>query len=635
MISAFQRLSRVVPALILTCMVISISTLLISGSIGERELIDAGNIFRANADTATQVRKLIALQKGIELDIVNTQESLTDISATRGLDGLDDGFSLAEETRKSLQQKVADATLLASSIGMPGLVAQLKSLSLQYEKFYEAGVVMANAYIAEGPEGGNKLMGPFDAVADKLQREIDSTDKLVEQVIEREAVLTDSRFAALGQAASRDFAILIMLASVMSIAGLALIIFISRRMLRPLAQTTIAMSKLANGDLDVRLPYAERRDEIGDLAKAFTDFREKLRAKQLADIESERARDELHEAETKARQGERLENERTRQVVDTLGQGLEKLAAGDLTHSIEIQFPGEFDRLRKNFNRSSALLRQAMQDIANISDEIRVKSSEMRAAADDLARRTENQAASLEETAAALGEVTGAVTSTAENATRTSDTTENARAEAQKSGEVVGKATEAMAEIEESSIQIGRIIGVIDEIAFQTNLLALNAGVEAARAGDAGKGFAVVATEVRELAQRSAEAAKEIKALISTSSHQVEQGVDLVGRAGKSLEQIVTQVASISGLVAEIATTANDQSRGLGEINIAISQMDQVTQKNAALVEQSTEASHSLAGKTEELNRLVGRFTLVNSEYPQPSEATVSASAPQTESVAA
>jgi methyl-accepting chemotaxis protein len=193
---------------------------------------------------------------------------------------------------------------------------------------------------------------------------------------------------------------------------------------------------------------------------------------------------------------------------------------------------------------------------------------------------------------------------------------------------VVRQAVTAMAQIEKSSRQIGQIIGVIDEIAFQTNLLALNAGVEAARAGDAGKGFAVVASEVRALAQRSAEAAREIKDLISTSTRQVEEGVDLVGQTGEALERIVAQVGEITGLVGEIAASAREQSTGLAEVNTAVNQMDQVTQQNAAMVEQSTAASHSLAQEAEALSRLVARFRLNRAAEAEAAPAPAPAPAP-------
>jgi methyl-accepting chemotaxis protein len=200
------------------------------------------------------------------------------------------------------------------------------------------------------------------------------------------------------------------------------------------------------------------------------------------------------------------------------------------------------------------------------------------------------------------------VKTTAAGARRASETVALAKSEAVRSGEVVAQAVQAMGDIKTSSQEISQIIGVIDEIAFQTNLLALNAGVEAARAGDAGRGFAVVAQEVRALAQRSAQAAKEIKSLISASSQQVGQGVELVGETGRALDKIVAQVADIDALISEIAASAQEQATGLAEVNTAVNQMDQVVQQNAAMVEQSTAATHALKSETAELNRLISRF---------------------------
>ena len=239
---------------------------------------------------------------------------------------------------------------------------------------------------------------------------------------------------------------------------------------------------------------------------------------------------------------------------------------------------------------------------------MRSGSDEIADASDSLARRTEQQAASLEETAAALEEITATVRRTAEGASHARSVVAGAKTDAETGGEVVGRAIVAMNAIATSSRAITQIIGVIDEIAFQTNLLALNAGVEAARAGDAGRGFAVVAQEVRALAQRSAEAAKEIKGLISASTRQVGEGVDLVGQTGEALGRIVGQVAEINTVVTDIAASAQEQASGLQQINVAIAQMDQVTQQNAAMVEESTAASHALAREAGDLDRLMGRF---------------------------
>ncbi len=295
-------------------------------------------------------------------------------------------------------------------------------------------------------------------------------------------------------------------------------------------------------------------------------------------------------------------------VVGHVGRALELLAEGDLTHAIDAEMPPAFASLKTNFNAAIIQLRSAMQAVTAATDGLSTGAGEIAQASDDLSRRTEQQAASLEETAAALDEITATVKKTASGARQASDVVAAAKLDAERSGEVVRDAISAMGQIDKSSQQIAQIIGVIDEIAFQTNLLALNAGVEAARAGDAGRGFAVVASEVRALAQRSAEAAKEIKALISTSTTQVGAGVDLVSQTGTALQGIVSKVAEIDTLVSEIAASAQEQATGLTQVNTAVNQMDQVTQQNAAMVEQSTAASHSLRSETAELVRLISRF---------------------------
>ncbi|WP_304165913.1 methyl-accepting chemotaxis protein [Phenylobacterium aquaticum] len=306
-------------------------------------------------------------------------------------------------------------------------------------------------------------------------------------------------------------------------------------------------------------------------------------------------------------------------VVNGLAEALGRLAQGDMGCQIGAAFPPEYEQLRADFNGAIGRLSGALTDIIAAASAIRSGAGQMTVAADDLARRTERQAASLEETAAALDQITSTVRKTASGAEACSDVVLAARGDAQTSGQVVAQAVNAMSEIETSSSQIGQIIGVIDEIAFQTNLLALNAGVEAARAGEAGKGFAVVAAEVRALAQRSAEAAKEIKALVGASSAQVESGVRLVGETGRALQRIVDRVAEIEALVAEIAASTQEQSVSLGQVNQAINHMDQVTQQNAAMVEQSTAASHALAKEAEGLADAVARFRV---EQPAATVAT-------------
>ncbi len=295
-------------------------------------------------------------------------------------------------------------------------------------------------------------------------------------------------------------------------------------------------------------------------------------------------------------------------VVTSLASALSSLSEGDLQSQITETFPADYEQLRKDFNAAVASLSDTLGQVRTGSDAMRTGAEEIAHASDDLSRRTEQQAASLEETAAALDQITATVKTTAAGARRANETVAMAKSEAVRSGEVVAQAVQAMGDIKTSSQEISQIIGVIDEIAFQTNLLALNAGVEAARAGDAGRGFAVVAQEVRALAQRSAQAAKEIKALISASSQQVGQGVELVGETGRALDKIVAQVADIDALISEIAASAQEQATGLAEVNTAVNQMDQVVQQNAAMVEQSTAATHALKSETAELNRLISRF---------------------------
>ncbi len=295
-------------------------------------------------------------------------------------------------------------------------------------------------------------------------------------------------------------------------------------------------------------------------------------------------------------------------VVDALRIGLRKLSEGDLTAQISEAFTEDYEQLRTDFNLASQTLKEAMVQVIENAESIRNEASEISTAADDLSRRTERQAATLEETASALDGLTASVRASAEGAGRANQVVSEAKANAEASGEVVSEAVEAMGEIETSSGQISKIISVIDDIAFQTNLLALNAGVEAARAGEAGRGFAVVASEVRALAQRSSEAAREINVLISASGQHVKRGVNLVGEAGEALKSIVASVSDISRHVSEIAGSAEEQSGGLAEINAAVNQLDQVTQQNAAMFEETTAASHALTQEAETLSDTMARF---------------------------
>ncbi|MBP1862092.1 methyl-accepting chemotaxis protein [Rhizobium herbae] len=296
--------------------------------------------------------------------------------------------------------------------------------------------------------------------------------------------------------------------------------------------------------------------------------------------------------------------------VDQLARSLKALSEGDLTQTLATPFLPSLEKLREDFNEASSKLRTTLQTITQNAGAIAASSQQIQSASNDLSKRTEQQAASVEETAAALEEITTTVADSSQRAQEAGQLVRKTKENAEHSGNIVGQAVEAMGKIEKSAGEIANIIGVIDEIAFQTNLLALNAGVEAARAGDAGKGFAVVAQEVRELAQRSAKAAKEIKELIKTSNEHVKSGVVLVGDTGKALLQIVTQVVQVDGNVGAIVEASKEQATGLKEINTAVNTIDQGTQQNAAMVEETSAAAHSLSKEAAQLFELIGQFNI-------------------------
>ncbi|CAN7371078.1 methyl-accepting chemotaxis protein [Rhizobium sp. LjRoot98] len=384
---------------------------------------------------------------------------------------------------------------------------------------------------------------------------------------------------------------------------------IVRSVVGPIERLKTSMRAIADEDVSSAIPENDRKDEIGQMAAVLVELRDSVK---------ERIGLRVREAEQQTRlDEERLSNEHRSlsnaqaqaDAMTTVGSALEKLASGDLTAEIGRIAP-EYSKLREDFNTAVTALRGVIQSIAQSTEVVYGSAGDISEAANNLSRRTEQQAAALEETAAALDEITSTVKSASDRAAEAREMVNETKGSAAKSGDIVRNAIAAMTRIEGSSSKISQIIGVIDEIAFQTNLLALNAGVEAARAGEAGRGFAVVAQEVRELAQRSAGAAKEIKELIRNSATEVETGVTLVRSTGEALTEIESLVNRVNEHVASIATAAREQATGLAEVNTAVNSMDQMTQQNAAMVEETTAASQTLAQESRELKSLLQTFRL-------------------------
>jgi methyl-accepting chemotaxis protein len=386
--------------------------------------------------------------------------------------------------------------------------------------------------------------------------------------------------------------------------------FVIRRALRPLGVLTGAVNSLSSGNLDTVIPYADRSNEFGNIAKALEVFRTNAHEKLVIEGRSEADRIAADEERARNDDEKRTLDQQIEFAVTELASGLARLSQGDLTRTLDKPFSGRLDQLRMDFNTSLAHLKNVLQQIRERTLTIQHNGDEMLQSSNDLSRRTESQAASLEQTAAAVEEITITVKSSAERAREANQAVNRTRQSADSSGTVVSNAVAAMGRIEDASKKIEQIIEVIDDIAFQTNLLALNAGIEAARAGEAGKGFAVVAQEVRELAQRSADAAREIKGLINQSSNEVETGALLVQQAGEVLSEISGQIVDVSKHVETIATAAQDQSSALHEVNSSVNQMDQMTQQNAAMAEESSAASQMLANEVQELLALVQQFRI-------------------------
>ncbi|MBO3758986.1 methyl-accepting chemotaxis protein [Ciceribacter sp. L1K23] len=431
-----------------------------------------------------------------------------------------------------------------------------------------------------------------------------------------------SRWAVVALVDSREVAAKLYTSAMASIAiGVVLIVLGSivalvyaRRLTAPISRLVDGMAELARGNTDIRLDGQERADEIGDMVRSVAVFRQAALDKQMLEREADERRNAT-DADRRAREAEKAaEQAQLSEAIEILGNALQRLANGDLTARIDRPFGSNLDRLRVDFNASLERLSQTVASVRANVTEINGKSGKVGSLTDDLSRRTEQQAAALVETSSAIRQIMEAIRHSSERAEIASKLAADARGNSDRSGNIVGDAVSAMERIENASSEISKIINVIDEIAFQTNLLALNAGVEAARAGEAGKGFAVVAQEVRELAQRSANAAKDIKALITKSGEEVANGVGLVKETGSVLSTIAGQVVEINDHIHSIAGAARQQSAGLKEISGAVVRMEDSTQKNAQAAMQTNADMRHLASDAEGLAALIDQFTVDGSD---------------------
>ena len=484
----------------------------------------------------------------------------------------------------------------------PSTAKMVTGFQNRLDGIYSSARQGADLGLQNAGEAAKMVMGVIDPDIASLSTDVSAyTNKHNDE--------TQAMVAKAAKASAAGSLMSILFGVIASAAAMIFALWIGRsKISTPLTNLSRTMEVLAQGSVDVEVVGATRKDEVGAMARSVQVFKDNALALRTAEAAQQRASAETEAERQRNQEAAEIAAREQAFVMENIATGLTRLAEGDLTYRVDAQFPPAYQRLQSDFNGAITQMEEAMRTIVQAANSIGAGSDEIASAADDLSRRSEQQAASLEETAAALDEITATVKRSSAGAVEASRVVTSTRSDAERSSVVVRGAVDAMNQIEKSSQSISQIIGVIDEIAFQTNLLALNAGVEAARAGDAGRGFAVVAQEVRALAQRSADAAKEIKTLISSSTQQVASGVNLVGQTGEALQAIVGKVSEIDALVSEIAAGGAEQATGLNEVNAAVNQMDQTVQQNAAMVEQSTAASHALKGEANSLMQMIGRF---------------------------
>ncbi|MDO1581250.1 methyl-accepting chemotaxis protein [Rhizobium oryzicola] len=569
-------------------------------------LLASAFVFRGALTSSEAAERQLAAQAIVEKTDAAVQGMLEQATNLRGylLYGTDTTYREVGASREKMLAALDEATQLAA--GRADLITSLTAMRQSANEF--------QTQLAEPQMAARKADKPLTEVLaagqTKMSGQLDAFRAAAAQTKDKAMALARQLVADQRQAFTDLLLTLLIGGAVAGVICVVIIWGLSQAIVAPIVGMTNAMSRIAAGDNNTEVPALDRGDEVGRMAQAVAVFKDAAIEKQRLAREA----DEIRQASDR----ERMTNDERKAfeaaeidfAMNALAEGLTELANGNVSYRLAKPFADRLDRLRHDFNEALGKLQTALRGVGQNASAINAGATEIRAATDDLAKRTERQAASVEQTAAAVEEVTTTVKESARRAEDVGVRVERARISAEKSGEVVRRAVEAMEGISKSSGEIVNIISVIDDIAFQTNLLALNAGVEAARAGEAGKGFAVVAQEVRELAQRSANAAREIKTLLTTSSQQVDAGVALVGETGEALQAIVTEVQGIDENIRAIVTSSREQSTGLQEINQAVTAMDHNTQQNAAMVEEQTAASHALAREAAALDDLLSQFKL-------------------------
>ncbi|WP_245571294.1 methyl-accepting chemotaxis protein [Neorhizobium alkalisoli] len=609
----------------------------ITGWFIEKNVNEAISRGRIQSDISRSLADAKASVRGMQI-------GTRDIRLAETVAEVGEAAAYVEERHASVEKYLSEAAAL---MAVQANKDRVKVIDDHVSAYFRAAGELAKAI--EAKLGETSANPNLDAKAKDLLAALDASAEAMAQTLDEGlGVAKDTAAKAIEERREiQEFSHLVTnsMAVVMVLLLIGSTIFGTRVIARPIGHLTYGMSVLADGNLEADVPFTERSDEIGEMARAVQVFKQNgIRVRELnaqeaalqaksADLQSN-----IGEVVSAAVAGDftrRISKDydnadlnrfaaQVNELVTSVDSGVTEtrrvisaLAEGNITETIRGEFQGAFGELQQNVNATMANLRSVLGEVRAAIDTIDGGAGEMRIASGDLSKRTEQQAASLEETSSALEEITVAVKHSTERAAEASQMVDEARKSTERSSAVVKDAVSAMGRIEQASGEISQIINVIDEIAFQTNLLALNAGVEAARAGDAGKGFAVVAQEVRELAQRSAGAAKDIKMLISRSSDEVTAGVKLVTATGEALGLIESHVVKINEHIHSIATAAKEQSTGLSEVSTAVNHMDHVTQQNAAMVEESTAATNRLAEEASSLAGLIARFRL-ESGYAAP-----------------